>query len=128
MALAQSPSQLMPLYDLLLMRLEPLPLTVASLNALDLLLTAVFSRIPLLVLGPTAFWRFFHTVHGRIVAPATTYSDELRVCTDAFVRIYGGMLPSGIVLLSQSQLQPHVVARVTGETPAPTEVGKDIRE
>ena len=71
MALAQSTSQLMPLYDLLLMRLEPLPLTVASLNAL--LLTAVFSRIPLLALGPTAFWRFFHTVHGRIAAPATAY-------------------------------------------------------
>ena len=84
-------------------------------------------------LGPAAFWRFFHTVHGRIAAPATAYSDELRVCIDAFVRIYGGKLPSGIVLLSsssqsQSQSQPHVVARVTGETPAPTEVGKDIRE
>ena len=38
------------------------------------------------------------------------------------------MLLSGIVLLSQSQSQPHVVAPVTGETPAPTEVGKDIRE
>ena len=51
MALAQSTSQLMPLYDLLLMRLEPLPLTVASLNALDPLLTAIFSRIPLLAAG-----------------------------------------------------------------------------
>ena len=133
MALAQSTSQLMPLYDLLLMRLEPLPLTVASLNAFDPLLTAVFSRIPPPALGPTAFWRFFHTVHGRIAAPATAYSDELRVCIDACVRTYGGKLPSGIVLLSsssqsQSQSQPHVVTRVTGETPAPAEVGKDIRE
>ena len=129
--LAQSTSQLMPLYDLLLTRLELLPLTVASLNALDPLLTAVFSRIPPPALGPAAFWRFFHTVHVRIAAPATAYSDELRVCIDACVRIYGGVLPPGIVPLSsssQSQTQPHIVARVITETPAPTEVGKDVRE
>jgi hypothetical protein len=121
----------MPLYDLLLMRLESLPLTVASLNTLVPLLTGAFSRIPPPALGPAAFLRFFQKVHARIAAPATAYSDELYVCVDACVRVYGGEWPSGIVPLrsnSPSQTQPPIAARSITETPASPEVGEAVGE
>jgi hypothetical protein len=129
--LAQSALQLMPLYDLLLMRLESLPLTVASLNTLVPLLTAAFSRIPPPALGPAAFLRFFQKVHARIAAPATAYSDELYVCVNACVRVYREEWPSGIVPLSSSspsQAQPLIVARSITETPTTPEVGKAVGE
>jgi len=103
-------SQLMPLYDSLLLRLQSLSISVASLNALVPLLTAAFSHIPPPALGPVAFRRFFYAVHARLAAPSDAYSDELRVCIDACVRGYGGEWPSGMVPLSsssqsQSQIQ-----------------------
>jgi hypothetical protein len=121
--LTQSTSQLMPLYDSLLKRLELLPLTVGSLNALAPLLTAAFSRIPPPALGPAAFLRFFQTVHSRIVAPGFAYSDELHVCIDACVRVYGGEWPSGITPLDSSSLPQSTI-----ETPTPLEVCKGMGE
>ena len=104
-------SQLMPLYDSLLLRLQSLSISVASLNALVPLLTAAFSHIPPPALGPVAFRRFFYAVHTRLAAPSDAYSDELRVCIDACVRGYGGDWPSGMVPLSsssQSQSQSQI--------------------
>ena len=92
----------MPLYDSLLLRLQSLPISATSLNALVPLLTAAFSHIPPPALGPAAFRRFFYAVHARLAAPSDTYSDELRVCIDACVRGYGGEWPSGMVPLSSS--------------------------
>jgi hypothetical protein len=92
----------MPLYDSLLLRLQSLPISATSLNALVPLLTAAFSHIPPPALGPAAFRRFFYAVHARLAAPSDAYSDELRVCIDACVRGYGGEWPSGMVPLSSS--------------------------
>ncbi|KAH9955133.1 hypothetical protein BC827DRAFT_887363 [Russula dissimulans] len=106
----------MPLYDSLLQRLQSLPLSVTSLNALVPLLTAAFSRIPPPALGPAAFRRFFCAVHARLAAPSNAYSDELRVCLDACVRGYGGEWPPGMVPLSstsQTQSQFQLEARST---------------
>ena len=100
----------MPVYDLLLTRLQSLPLSITSLNALAPLLTAVFSRIVPPALGPTAFIRFFVVVHARLAASPNAYNDDLRVCVDAYVRAHGGEWLSGLPLLSstsqtQSQFQ-----------------------
>jgi hypothetical protein len=100
----------MPVYDSLLTRLQSLPLSITSLNALAPLLTAVFSRIIPPALGPTAFIRFFEVVHARLAASPNAYSNDLRVCVDAYVRAHGGDWPSGMPLLSstsqtQSQFQ-----------------------
>ena len=99
----------MPVYDSLLTRLQSLPLSVMSLNTLSPLLTAVFSRIVPPALGPTAFIHFFEVVHARLAASPNEYSDDLRVCIDAYVRAHDGW-PSGLPLLSstsqtQSQFQ-----------------------
>ncbi|KAH9168458.1 hypothetical protein EDB89DRAFT_1583918 [Lactarius sanguifluus] len=101
---------LMPLYESLLQRLQQLPLTVTSLNALSPLLTSAFSHIPPPARGPAAFRRFFCTMHSGscFSPPVITYSDDLRVCIDACIRGYGGEWPSGMVPLSsqtQTQLQ-----------------------
>jgi hypothetical protein len=103
-------SQLMPVYDSLLTRLQSVPLSITSLNALTPLLTAVFSRIIPPALGPTAFIRFFEVVHARLAASPNAYNNDLRVCIDAYVRAHGGEWPSGMPLLSstsqtQSQFQ-----------------------
>jgi hypothetical protein len=113
-------SQLMALYDLLLTRLQSLPLSVTSLNALVPLLTAAFSRIPPPALGPAAFIRFFNTVHARLAALPDAYSDELRLCVDACVRCYGREWPSGMVPLSsssQTQTQLQMGVQLTIEVP-----------
>ncbi|KAH9007748.1 hypothetical protein EDB84DRAFT_1600427 [Lactarius hengduanensis] len=101
---------LVPLYESLLQRLQQLPLSVTSLNALSPFLTSVFSHIPPPARGPAAFWHFFRTVHSSscFSPPVVMYSDDLRVCIDACMRGYGGEWPSGMVLLSsqtQTQLQ-----------------------
>ena len=109
-------SQLMPVYDSLLTRLQPLPLSITSLNALAPLLTAVFSRIVPPALGPTTFIRFFEVVHARLAAPPNAYNDDLRVCVDAYVRAHGG--PSGMPLLSstsQTQTQFQMDGQLTME-------------
>src|SRR5258708_31564797 len=80
----------MPFYDSVLTRLRSLPLSITSLNALSPLLTSVFLRIIPPALGPTAFMRFFETVHARLAAPPNAYSDDLRVCINAYVRAHGG--------------------------------------
>jgi len=99
----------MSLYDSLLRRLQSLPLSVTSLNALVPLLTAAFSRIPPPALGPAAFIRFFNRVHAHLAVLPNAYSDELRVCIDACVRGYGEEWPSGMVpLSSSSQTQTHL--------------------
>ena len=124
-------SQLMPLYDSLLLRLQSLPISVTSLNALVPLLTAAFSRIPPPALGPAAFQRFFYAVHARLAAPSDSYSDELRLCVDAFVRICGGEWPSGMVPLSsssQTQTQFQMESHLTTEAPAPRANCEDVRE
>lgn len=98
----------MPLYDSLLLRLQSLSISVASLNALVPLLTAAFSHIPPPALGPTAFRRFFYAAYARLAAPSDAYSDELRTCIDSCVRIYGGEWPCGmhpLSLSSQTQTQ-----------------------
>ena len=121
----------MPLYDSLLLRLESLPISVTSLNALVPLLTAAFSHIPPPALGPAAFRRFFYAVHARLTAPSNAYSDELRVCIDACVRGYGGEWPSGIVPLSsssQTQSQFQMEARLTIEAPALPVICDDVGE
>ncbi|KAH9080203.1 hypothetical protein EDB83DRAFT_2337759 [Lactarius deliciosus] len=102
--------RLMPLYESLLQRLQQLPLTVTSLNALSPLLTSAFSHIPPPARGPAAFRRFFCAVHSDscFSPPVVKYSDDLRVCIDACMRGYGGEWPSGMVPLSsqtQTQLQ-----------------------
>lgn len=119
--------QLMSVYDSLLTRLQSLPLSITTLNALTPLLTAVFSRIVPPALGPTAFIRFFGIVHARLSASPNAYNDDLRVCVDAYVRAHGGEWPSGMPLLSstsqtQSQFQlmmevpvSPAVSRVAGE-------------
>ncbi len=92
----------MPFYDSVLTRLRSLPLSITSLNALSPLLTSVFLRIIPPALGPTAFMRFFETVHARLAAPPNAYSDDLRVCINAYVRAHGGEWPSDMPLLSPS--------------------------
>ncbi|KAH9977578.1 hypothetical protein BJV74DRAFT_860296 [Russula compacta] len=122
---------LMPLYDSLLIRLQSLPLSVPSLNALVPLLTSAFSHIPPPALGPAAFLRFFHTVHARLAAPSNAYSDELRLCIDAWVHICGGTWPSGMVPLSsssQTQTQFQMEARSMIAIPAPPVVGEEVGE
>ena len=112
--------QLMPVYDSLLTRLQSLPLSITSLNAFAPLLTAVFSRIIPPVLGPTAFIRFFVVVHGRLAASPNAYSNDLRVCVDAYVRAHGGEWPSGMPLLSstsQTQSQFQMEGQLTMEVP-----------
>ena len=111
------PSQLMSLYDSLLTRLQSLPLSVASLNALVPLLTAAFSRIPPPALGPAAFIRLFNTVHARLAVLPNAYSDELRVCVDACVRCYGREWPSGMVPLSSSSQSQSQLGQLTIEVP-----------
>lgn len=122
----------MPLYDSLLIRLQLLPLSVPSLNALVPLLTSAFSHIPPPALGPAAFQRFFHTVHARLAAPSNAYSDELRLCIDAWVCTYGGgKWPSGMVPLSsssQTQTQFQMEARSMMAMPAPPVVGEEVGE
>jgi hypothetical protein len=115
----------MPLYDSLLLRLQSLPISATSLNALVPLLTAAFSHIPPPALGPAAFRRFFYAVHARLAAPSDAYSDELRVCIDACVRGYGEEWPSGMVPLSsssqtqtQAQTQFQIEARLSIELSA----------
>jgi hypothetical protein len=110
----------MPVYDSLLTRLQPLPLSITSLNALAPLLTAVFSRIVPPALGPTAFIRFFEVVHGRLAASPNAYNNDLRVCIDAYVRAHGGEWPSGLPLLSstsQTQSQFQMDDQLTMEVP-----------
>ena len=115
----------MPLYDSVLLRLQSLPISATSLNALVPFLTAAFSHIPPPALGPAAFRRFFYAVHARLAAPSDAYSDELRVCIDACVRGYGGEWPSGMVPLSsssqtQTQTQFQTEARLSiGVTTSP---------
>ena len=113
-------SQLIPVYDSLLTRLQSLPLSITSLNALTPLLTAVFSRIVPPALGPTAFIRFFEVVHARLAASPNAYNNDLRVCVDAYVRARGGEWPSGLPLLSstsQTQSQLHTNGQLTMEVP-----------
>jgi hypothetical protein len=112
-------SQLMPVYDSLLTRLPSLPLTIASLNALAPLLTAVFSRIVPPALGPTAFIRFFEVVHARLAGSPNAYNNDLRVCIDAYVRAHGGEWPSGLPLLSEveTQSQFQMQGQLTMEVP-----------
>jgi hypothetical protein len=113
-------SQLMPVYDSILTRLQSLPLSLMSLNALTPLLTAVFSRILPPALGPTAFIRFFEVAHARLAASPNAYSDDLRVCIDAYVRAHGGEWPSGMPLLSstsQTQSQFQMDGQLTMEVP-----------
>jgi hypothetical protein len=124
-------SQLMPLYDSLLLRLESLPIKIASLNNLAPLLTAAFSHIPPPALGPAAFRRFFYAAHARLAAPSNAYTDELRVCLDACVRGYGGEWPSGMVPLSsssQTQSQFHIEARLAIEAPPSPALCENIGE
>jgi hypothetical protein len=108
--------QLMSVYDLLLTRLQSLPLSITSLNALTPLLTAVFSRIVPPALGPTAFIRFFGIVHARLAASPNAYNDDLRVCVDAYVRAHGGEWPSGMPLLSSTS-QTQTQFQLTMEVP-----------
>jgi hypothetical protein len=110
----------MSVYDLLLTRLQSLPLSITSLNALTPLLTAVFSRVVPPALGPTAFMRFFAIVHARLAALPNAYNDDLRVCIDAYVRAHGGEWPSGMPLLSltsQTQSQFQMDDQMTMEVP-----------
>jgi hypothetical protein len=110
----------MPVYDSLLTRLQSLPLSITSLNALTPLLTAVFSRIIPPALGPTAFIRFFEVVHARLAASPNAYNNDLRVCIDAYVRAHGGKWPSGMPLLSsisQTQSQFQIDGQLTMEVP-----------
>ena len=119
----------MPLYELLLQRLQQLPLSVRSLNALSPLLTSAFTHIPPPARGPAAFRRFFYVVHSRLSPPVTTYSDDLRVCIDACMRGYGGEWPSGMVPLSsqtQTQLQLQSETRLLIDLLAESEFTKDI--
>ncbi|KAH9060463.1 hypothetical protein EDB87DRAFT_1616076 [Lactarius vividus] len=115
----------MPLYESLLQRLQQLPLSVTSLNALSPLLTSAFSHIPPPARGPAAFRRFFCEVHSGscFSLPVVTYSDDLRVCIDACMRGYGGEWPSGMVPLSsqtQTQLQLQSEAMVTQDVGCPS--------
>jgi hypothetical protein len=110
----------MPVYDSLLTRLQSLPLSITSLNALAPFLTAVFSRIVPPALGPTAFIRFFEVVHARLAAPPNAYNNDLRVCIDAYVRAHGGEWPSGMPLLSstsQTQSQFQMNGQLMTEAP-----------
>jgi hypothetical protein len=123
----------MSLYDSLLTRIQSLPLSITSLNALVPLLTAAFSRIPPPALGPAAFMRFFNTVHARLAVLPDSYSDELRVCIDACVRGYGGDWPSGMVPLSsssqtQTQTQLQMEGQLTFEVPVSPAICKIARE
>ncbi|KAI9443507.1 hypothetical protein H4582DRAFT_1201132 [Lactarius indigo] len=99
---------LMPLYESLLQRLQQLPLSTSSLNALSPLLTSAFSHIPPPARGPAAFRRFFCAVHtdSCFSPPVVTYGDDLRVCIDACMRGYGGEWPSGMVPLSSQTQTP----------------------
>ena len=119
----------MPLYESSLQRLQQLPLSVTSLNALSPLLTSAFSHIPPPARGPAAFQRFFYAVHSRFSPPVTSYSDDLRVCIDACMRGYGGEWPPGMVPLSsqtQTQLQLQSETRPLIDLLAETEVTKDV--
>lgn len=110
----------MPVYESLLTRLQSLPLSIMSLNALAPLLTAVFSRIIPPALGPTAFIRFFVVVHARLAASPNAYNNDLRVCIDAYVRAHGGEWPPGMPLLSstsQTQSQFQMDGQLTMEVP-----------
>ncbi|KAI9465060.1 hypothetical protein BJY52DRAFT_1184101 [Lactarius psammicola] len=120
---------LMPLFESLLQRLQQLPLSVASLNALSPLLTSAFSHIPPPARGPAAFRRFFCAVHPRFSPPVPPYSDDLRVCIDACMRGYGGEWPSDMVpLSSQTQTQLHLYSetRLLVDLLAESGVTKDV--
>jgi hypothetical protein len=120
----------MSLYDSLLTRLQSLPLSITSLNALVPLLTVAFSRIPPPALGPAAFIRFFNSVHARLAALPNAYSDELRMCVDACARCGGREWPSGMVPLSsssQTQTQLHMNGHLTIEVPVSPTVFKGGR-
>ena len=119
----------MPLYESSLQRLQQLPLSVTSLNALSPLLTSAFSHIPSPARGPAAFQRFFCAVHSHFSPPATSYSDDLRVCIDACMRGYGGQWPPDMVPLSsqtQTQLQLQSETRPLIDLLAETGVTKDV--
>ncbi len=119
----------MPLYESLLQRLQQLPLSVTSLNALSPLLSSAFSHIPPPARGPAAFRRFFCAVHSRFSPPVTPYNDDLRVCIDACMRGYGGEWPSGMVPLSsqtQTQLQLQSETRLLIDLPVESDVIKDV--
>ncbi|KAF8258476.1 hypothetical protein EI94DRAFT_1130416 [Lactarius quietus] len=120
---------LMPLYESLLQRLQQLPLSVASLNALSPLLTSAFSHIPPPARGPAAFQRFFYAMHSRFSPPVSSYGDDLRVCIDACMRGCGGEWPSGVVpLSSQTQTQLHLQSetRLWNDLLVEMEVSKDV--
>ena len=122
-------TQLMPIYESLLQRLQLLPLSVKFLNALSPLLTSAFSHIPPPARGPAAFQRFFYAMHSRFSPPVAAYSDDLRVCIDACMRGYGGEWPSGMVPLSsqtQTQLQFQSEMRPLIDLSAEPEVTRDF--
>jgi hypothetical protein len=121
----------MPLYDSLLLRLESLLKSITSLNALVPLLFSAFSHIPSPALGPASFRRFFYVVHSRLAAPSNAYSDDLIVCIDACVRIFGGEWPSGMVPLdssSQTQSQFRIEAPITFEGATSPAIYADVGE